>query len=456
MVMHNKFIQILPQLTDVIQRCKGKLDAKDSSLSYNTLISPDDPAIKIVKEIINSTNFHNLKIEESRALACFICAAVGDALGANTEFSPFCYQSQKKEDTQFNIKKFGDFEGRDKRSQLGQWTDDTSMALCLADSILLKKGEFDGIDIRYRYLLWWHYAYNSGCKGGLSFGLGGNIAKSFKDFHKNPTALTKKNKANQDNGNGSLMRLAPVPIYFHYDEKKALEFASNQSYTTHNGEEASECCRLMTYLILNLFKRDEKQNFREIFENLKEFKSNVRSVCYMASSCQEKFDEKEHPIKFNQSDRDRNWNWKSEIYEYSPFRYTLHPGYFASYCMDALALSLHYAYHSKSAEEAILRAVNAGGDSDTVAAITGQIVGAIYGLEKNVVDLYIEGVVKWDDYAIATTAYKLFHDNAIIDPSNKGNELKDQNLLHPKENDCEEKKIQDIDEKDENQEEKNN
>lgn len=113
--------------------------------------------------------------------------------------------------------------------------------------------------------------------------------------------------------------------------------------------------------------------------------------------------------KFNRNDDDRNWDWKAEKYKFSPFRTMLNSSYFGSYCMDGLALSLHYAYNSKNAKEAILRAVNAGGDSDTIAAITGQIVGAIYGLESEVLELYHEGIEKWDDLAIFIAAYKLFH-----------------------------------------------
>ena len=406
MVLPNKLAKVLPPLEEIIRKTKGKLDAKDVTLSFSTLIDPHDPDIESTIKLLSPSNLENIPSQESRALSCFICAAVADALGAHTEFSPFCYGNLK--DYKFRISKFSEIEATSKRAKIGQWTDDTSMALCVADSLLENQGKFNGIDLRYRFLLWWYFAYNSGCKGGLSFGLGGNIKDSFRDFMKKPAEMTKKDKNNQDNGNGSLMRLAPVPLYFHDSEEKGMEYAKNQSFTTHNGEEAAECCRLLTHLIIQLINR-KTEDYKEIFNNLKNFITENQSVGCLSRSEQEKFDEKIHPIKFNKGDEDRNWDWKSENYKYSPYRYTLHPGYFASYCMDALALSLHYAYHSISAEEAILRAMNAGGDSDTVGAITGQIVGAIYGLEKKVMELYKEGVVQWDDWAIATAAYKLFH-----------------------------------------------
>jgi len=392
-----------PSLADLIKKYKGDIrTVKDNSLSNFTLIDAKDPEIKPTKDLLSPENLKNLTLEQSRALSCFISSAIGDSLGSHTEFSPFDYYSK------INIKHYSDIKEPSPRAKIGQWTDDTSMALCLADSLLENQGNFNGIDIRYRFLLWWHCGYNSGCKGGLSFGLGGNIAQSFRDFHKKQTEMTKKEIKNQDNGNGSLMRLAPVPIFFRNYEIKGLEYAENQSFTTHNGEEASECCKLLTHLIIQLINRKDRK-FKEIFDELEKFDTKNPSVKSLACSKKEKFDPNLHPSKFNKTDEDRNWNWKDEKFEISPFRFSLHPGYYASYCMDALALSLHYAYYSTNAYETVLRAVNAGGDSDTVAAITGQIVGAIYGLEKEIMELYEEGVVQWDDWAIAVTAVKLFN-----------------------------------------------
>lgn len=212
----------------------------------------------------------------------------------------------------------------------------------------------------------------------------------------------------QNNGNGSLMRLAPVPVLFHNDITYGMKFARLQSYTTHNGDEAAECCALLCYLLINLINR-QKESFKDVFNDLKNFNTKVSSVKALACSQNEKFNPKIHPLEFNRSDDDRIWDWKKETLNVSPQRFFTNKRYYGSYCMDALYLSFHYAYHSKSAHEAILRAVNAGGDSDTVAAITGQIVGVIYGLEPEINYLYRQGIVQWDDFCIATTSLKLFN-----------------------------------------------
>jgi len=107
---------------------------------------------------------------------------------------------------------------------------------------------------------------------------------------------------------------------------------------------------------------------------------------------------------------DRDWNWKSRNFKYSPFRSKLQPGYIGSYCMDALAMALFCVYHSKSPKEAILRAVNLGGDADSVAAVVGQIAGSIWGLDKDLLELYNQ-VKKFDKGKCAIIAYLLYHKN---------------------------------------------
>ena len=155
----------------------------------------------------------------SKAMACFIGSAIGDALGAHTEFKKIDYQRTIYK-TINDVRKFC----CSSRCKQGQWTDDSSMALCLADSLLVNNFEFNGVDLRTRFLAWWHLGYNNGLQNKTSFGLGGNISQSFYDFYKDCSPKT--NIKGNNNGNGSLMRLAPIPIAFHSNKKKALQYAS--------------------------------------------------------------------------------------------------------------------------------------------------------------------------------------------------------------------------------------
>lgn len=93
--------------------------------------------------------------------------------------------------------------------------------------------------------------------------------------------------------------------------------------------------------------------------------------------------------KFNKSpELDRNWQWRTKDFTYSKTRADFQPEYIGSYCMDALSMALFIAMHTKSFYEAILWATNMGGDSDTVGAIVGQLTGAMYGISKEMLNLY--------------------------------------------------------------------
>lgn len=172
----------------------------------------------------------------------------------------------------------------------GFHSDDCSMAKCLADSLLVYGEDFNHIDLRIRFLYWWNYGYcnGTGKKHHPSFGIGISIGNSFEEFQEE--MRKKVYEGDQRNsGNGSIMRLTPVPIRFHNDVELAMHIAAEQSLTTHNSEEAKECCRLMTYLIVKFINLDEKEK-RPIKELLVEFctdfiqKTNLKTVKCLAAS----------------------------------------------------------------------------------------------------------------------------------------------------------------------------
>ncbi len=142
---------------------------------------------------------------QDRYRGCLLGLAVGDALGTTLEF--------KRRGTFTPLTDMvggGPFDLRP-----GQWTDDTSMALCLAES-LLACGGFDARDQMQRYVRWWREGYLSST--GICFDIGNTVAGALRRFlneekqlgHANPFAgSTDSHTA----GNGSLMRLAPVPLF---------------------------------------------------------------------------------------------------------------------------------------------------------------------------------------------------------------------------------------------------
>lgn len=116
------------------------------------------------------------------------------------------------------------------------------------------------------------------------------------------------------------------------------------------------------------------------------------------------------PDKFNKLENDKNWDWKDiEGESFSPTRQMQNAGYFGSYAMDGLKIALHCVYSTTSYEECMLKVINWKGDSDTTAAIAGQMAGAIYGVTR-IPNEAKELIMKWDNEGeIALRAYKLFY-----------------------------------------------
>merc|ERR1719420_2269956 len=132
--------------------------------------------------------------------------AVADAVGAPLEFLPACSPGHSFDPQLLEyVGEYNKF-----KLQRGQWTDDCSMGLCMADSLILR-GKYDGSDIRVRFWNWWYCSYNNAFRKDLtregSVGLGGNISQSLAAI-RNDSPPPRYEAMTEDSGNGSLMRLA--------------------------------------------------------------------------------------------------------------------------------------------------------------------------------------------------------------------------------------------------------
>ena len=332
---------------------------------------------------------------EKACIGAMLGMAIGDAIGERAEFYPLKYDCNDIQDMGNQI--YGKFQLKP-----GQWTDDTSMGLCLADSLLENNGNFNGHDFMLRLLSWWYFGYNNTFRFDNnryiknSFGLGGNVAGSFKRYL---TELGKNEFTTygdeNTSGNGSIIRNAPIPICFYKNLNLALDIAEKQSRVTHKGNEAAGCCQLMTFITIKIL---EGENLKDILKNLKNtFKCKCESVNCLAHSMQEG------------NDPDRNWNWNVPVYKYSFLRAQNNPGYIGAYSMDAMAMALHILMNTNSFKEAILKGVNLRGDADSLGAVIGQLAGAYYGLD-NIPEDWIKTIHKWDPkLEIALRGYILCH-----------------------------------------------
>ena len=275
----------------------------------------------------------------SRFLGCLTGLAVGDAVGTTLEFKP-----------PGSFKPIADMIGGGPfHLKPGQWTDDTSMALCLAASLLEKKS-FDPIDQLERYLKWYETGYMSST--GRCFDIG-NTVRGALDRFKRTRAPYCGSTDPRSAGNGSLMRLAPVPMFFLGDTRQAIERCADSSRTTHGAEAAMDACRYFGALILGaLAGTDKAQLLAPRFSPL--------PGCWEA-----------HPLT-------------AEIDEIaaSSFRRKQPPEIRGTgHVVRSLEAALWAFHHSTSFEEGCLLAVNLGDDADTTGAVYGQLAGAVYGLQ---------------------------------------------------------------------------
>ena len=269
------------------------------------------------------------EIKLDRAVGCLVGLAVGDAIGTTLEFSPrdsYSHITDMVGGGPFNLK-------------AGQWTDDTSMALCLADSFLEKK-QLDPSDLIERFVRWSENGENS-CTGRC-FDIGWTISNALDNFKAtgNPFAGSEDPMSA---GNGSLMRLAPVPIFYKNDLKQARLAARLQSETTHKAQECLDACE---YFALLLFEAINGHNLEHVLQsrqlNLSSSISNIAKGSFKEKS-------------------------RDEIKS-------------SGYVVHTLEAALWSVYNSDSYEESVLCAANLGCDADTVAAVTGQLAGANWGV----------------------------------------------------------------------------
>ncbi len=275
-----------------------------------------------------------------RFRGCLVGLAAGDALGTTLEFSP-----------PGSFDPIGDMIGGGPFGlRAGQWTDDTSMALCLATS-LLESGGFNPLDQMGRYLRWFRQGYLSST--GRCFDIGDTTSGSLERFERTgepycgPTDPTSAS-------NGSLMRLAPVPMFFASDAREAIARSADSSRTTHGAVEAVDACRYFAGLLVGALGGVDKQTLlSEHYSPVEGLWDEAPLAPKIAAIAAGAFKHKQPP----------------EI------RGT-------GYVVDTLEAILWAFFHTEDFRQGALKVVNLGDDADTTGAIFGQIAGAHYGVES--------------------------------------------------------------------------
>lgn len=227
------------------------------------------------------------------------------------------------------------------RLRPGEWTDDTSMALCLAES-LLECRAFDPVDQLERYVRWWRDGHLS--SNGSCFDIGIQTREALAEFERSRSA----NPANPDPercGNGSIMRLAPVPLAFALDIDAALERSGQSSLTTHPAVRAVDACRYLGALVAAAATGTPKDAV--LAQGFWQWGDLHPEIAQVARGS---FARKQPPeIRGD------------------------------GYVVRSLEAALWALAATRTFRDGALLAVNLGEDADTTGAVYGQLAGAIYG-----------------------------------------------------------------------------
>ena len=266
--------------------------------------------------------------------------AVGDALGAPVEFG---FSSAMIREEMDIVRHFHSNPEMPK----GVWTDDTSMALCLADS-LLEKGGYDSYDIMDKFAEWEFSGYRSYYPMGYGVGLQTDLAIT---EYTNKPVVSRESPGTDSIGNGCIMRLAPVVIAnMDNTTEEILEVARLSCRETHDSAGAVAVTELMAATLYLLFSGAKKDGLLEKARKLVTFPESVEFLDLVT--------DKHKRISDVKGDSLRD---------------------LGGYALDCYDIAMWGLLNFDTFQYGMLGVIGLGGDTDTNGAVYGQLAGAYYG-----------------------------------------------------------------------------
>ena len=254
-----------------------------------------------------------------RARAAYLGLAIGDALGATTEFmAPGEIRAKYK----VHRKIIG---GGWLYLKPGQVTDDTEMSLALGRG-LLNAGTWDLTRIADNFLAWMR---------SKPIDIGATCRKGIRDYMRKGQLEVPFNE--WDAGNGAAMRMAPVALFTLGCQETLKRCAVEQGHLTHNHPLSDAACIAIGAMVQSALLGGDRFELHAIARDL--------------------------------------------VAEYRSFRFNHYQGNASAYVVDTLQTVFHYLFTTGDFEECLIGVVNQGGDADTTGAIAGMIAGGLYGLE---------------------------------------------------------------------------
>jgi ADP-ribosyl-[dinitrogen reductase] hydrolase len=283
-----------------------------------------------------SVKFENIK-------NCFLGLATGDALGVPVEFRD---RSFFKDQPVKEMLGYGTW-----NQPPGTWSDDSSLAFCLAESLV---NGYNLEDIGRKFVAW----YSSGYWGAHHklFDIGGTTRAALARIRDGADPKFAGEVDEDSNGNGSLMRIAPASIYFCNEPDTSLyERIKEVSSMTHGHFRSIFSCFIFSKYLIELFKGEEKFSALE---------KTIDSVNEFARQ-----------NDFNLAEVKRF----DRILSGSIQEAKVDSVHSSGYVLHTLEAAFWCFLTTDTYSEAVLKAVNLGGDTDTTGCVTGALAGLYYG-----------------------------------------------------------------------------
>lgn len=271
-------------------------------------------------------------------------AVVGDALGVPVEFED---RSSRKKNPVSDMQGYGTF-----NLPPGSWSDDSSLMLCVAESLL---HGFNTGTMAELFMRWFYDAYHT--PWGETFGVGGATRAAIERMKSGVPPEEAGGVDERDNGNGSLMRILPVALCFSRSPVAGIiEYASRASSITHRHLRSRMACGLYCLMVASLLKGlTPKEAYAQALDDA--------LIVY-----------REMPYSKELSHFHRLFSGKiGDLPEKE-----IHSG---GYVIHTLEAGIWCLINSASYKEAVLKAVNLGYDTDTTGIVTGGLAGVTYGID---------------------------------------------------------------------------
>lgn len=246
----------------------------------------------------------------------------------------------------------------------GTWSDDSSMMLCTLASII-EKQDVDSQDIMHRFSMWAKNGYMT--PYGKPFGIGRTTLKSIGKYLRGEIVAKCGCLSEKDNGNGSLMRILPVSLFNCFNnnigENEDLLRIHKISSLTHAHERSCVACGIYDFIFKEIVKL---QNKSSIYLGLEKAANHYK-----------------HNPEFQSYKR---------LFEIGFCHLSKEEIKSSGYVVDTLEAAVWCLLNSENYRDTILKAVNLGGDTDTIAAVAGGIAGTLYGyddLPKEWIDVIV-------------------------------------------------------------------